>query len=377
MLSSSTSRAVELRSSEEDSTVGSDSISSQSDETTDPTEFELFPGESAQTEGQKLIRDEEHNGDGDSVFNSNMDPLSAANSDPDELLLCVGAKLIAQEDTEPPFPSTVSHPADSPGSRDGHAITVRENYAPWDEPPREESSVSSKTESTLDNTKFLCLTQGYVGRDSCDLHLHRGYNRFIGRWKQGSVIKYSIDYESFSANGRSDCDACYALKSLQNAVELWNCVDIGVKFEFVEPNTGPIIFKLKYKHEPEGGSPDTRHLVLARSFFPVDAVPPRSRPCKLYVYASSFDTSFRPYMMRTFLHESAHILGGRHQNADKNESGLPCVLLGSPNDMSVLATYCHPRNISLHWQDIKLFHDFMGFPKEHNIDGFPIRDIDP
>ncbi|KAI1120724.1 hypothetical protein F5Y10DRAFT_257811 [Nemania abortiva] len=234
--------------------------------------------------------------------------------------------------------------------------------------------VANNIRPTPEEIQFHCLTQGSIGRGTCDLYLHQGHNRFIGRWKFDSVIPYSIDYKSFSTKGRSKRDANYALKSLQTALGVWNSFNIGVQFKFVKPNASPIVFKLKYKHEPEDGDTDLK--VFAESFFPARAML-RRRPCKLYIFGVSFERSFRRYMMRTFLHEAAHILGGRHENPAPADRGYPFVLLDSQNDMSVLVTHRHPRTISMHWQDIKSFSDFMSLPEGHKINGVPIRDIVP
>ncbi|KAF2972771.1 hypothetical protein GQX73_g779 [Xylaria multiplex] len=223
---------------------------------------------------------------------------------------------------------------DISGNGRGHAITIRQNYAPWKEPAGETSNVGSEGNPCLEKINFSCLTQGCIKQGSTHLRLHRGNNETIGRWKFGSEIKYSIDYDSFLTKGRTKDDADYALKSLQVALEEWNRHNIGVMFKFVEPDTSPIVFQLEFEHEPLHIPFDIRSSVLASSFFPAHQAWDR----KLYVFAASFDNSLRPHMTKIFLHESAHILGGRHENADTAEKDDPSVQLGTPNKQSVLVT---------------------------------------
>lgn len=361
-----------------DNTRGSESVSSQSDElaeTTDPTELEALPSELAQEEGRSMIQDTEDGGDNDPVFDHGLNLPGAANSEPGEILYCVGgASLTAHENAPGPFVSNVGRSDNVSGSEHEHGISIRQNYAPWEEPPRKRPSVSDKVNIQVEKTKFHCLTQGYAGGSSSHLRIHLGRKKTISRWRLGSKIKYSIDYDSFLSGGRSRDDADYALKCLQTALEVWNCHDIGVHFEFVEPHTSPIVFQLTYMSEPWWVSYDHRDGVQAMSFFPIEAAQGHI-PREIYIFSNAFDALFRPHMTRTFLHEVAHILGGRHENAATVERDDPSVQLGSPNNLSVLVGDRDPSLISLHWQDIRWFHNFMRYPEGHKIDGFPIHDI--
>ncbi|KAI0478311.1 hypothetical protein F4859DRAFT_513893 [Xylaria cf. heliscus] len=351
-----------------DNAIGFESVSSQSDDpgaTTDPTDLELLGSELAKEEGRDIMQDKGYNNDNDSVFNYDLNLPGATNLEPGENLYCVGGALLTPHENDPgPFTSNVVQNNKISGSDQGHPITIRQNYAPWAEPP------------AVKENKFHCLTQGYAGRGSAHLRLHRGRNKVIGRWSLGSEIKYSIDYDSFLAKGRSKDDATYALRCLQTALEVWNCLNIGVSFEFVEPKASSIVFQLKYMPEPWGVPLDVRYEIQAMSFFPVEVLEGRP-PREVYVFDAAFDAPVRSYMTRTFLHEVAHILGGRHEDAATTEKDDPSVQLGSPNDLSVLATNRHPSLISLHWQDIRWFHDFMRLPEGHKINGFPICDIAP
>ncbi|KAI0534163.1 hypothetical protein GGR58DRAFT_69033 [Xylaria digitata] len=353
-----------------DSTVESESASNRGnghEATTDPTQL-------GQEERREIPRNKQYGSGDNPVFNRAIGQPSAANTEPAELLYCVeGASLAGQESAQEQFAGDVGCSDYLSGYGRGHAITTRQNYLPWKEPPRETSSTGSKIKPCPEKISFYCLTQGCIQRGSANLQLHRGRNETISRWKFGSEIKYSIDYDSFLSKGRTMDDADYALKSLQVALEVWNCHNIGVTFKFVEPDTSPIAFQLGFEHEPLHIPFDVRSSVLASSFFPVHQ--PWDR--KLHVFAASFSTSLRPHMTRIFLHESAHILGGRHENADTAEQDDPSVQLGKPNEQSVLVTNCHPSDISLHWKDIKWFSNFMRFPEGHRIDNFPICSISP
>ncbi|TRX89115.1 hypothetical protein FHL15_010032 [Xylaria flabelliformis] len=375
--------AAELESSERgsftiaaDSAVESESLSSQSDETTSPTESELAFDKPTHNDGQERLWDEEHGRDDNSVVNYTLDPLSAAEPKLSELLCGVGASLAAPKNTQGLFTGNISHPNDLLGLDYEHDNRVCQNTVPSKELPYEKPNMTDELNPILHGTKF-CITQDCTGSDICDLYLHRGRDCFIARWPLGSEIKYSIDYNSFDTRH----DANYALNQLQFAAGLWNSHGIGVQFVYVEPNehTEPnqsrIIFKLKYKSE----SVSRNKTVFASSFFPIDAER-RRRPCKLHIFGASFDGQYRDDMWRTFIHEIAHILGGRHENAPERERHTPFVLCGERNDQSVLVGGREPSTVDLHLDDIKWFKYFMGYPEgslfsDHDGQMIPIRDI--
>ncbi|RWA04527.1 hypothetical protein EKO27_g10579 [Xylaria grammica] len=348
------------------------SVSSRGDEpgpSTDPTELEQ-PG---QEERRTPFGDKDSCDDDNPPFSHTVDSLSAAKTEPGELLYCVGGASLAEEESpRTPFAGHVGHSDGAPGSDHGHGITIRQNYAPWTEPLGEQSSGDSKI-NPLEDVKFYCLTQGCTGRGSTHLRLHIDGNRTISRWRLGSEIRYTVDYNSFLAKGRSRADADHALRSLQDALAVWSAFDIGIRFIFIEPNTGPVTFELRYDREPLYGPANLRSYVLAASFFPVHKV----SDLELCVYDISFDPSLRPHMTKTFLHEVAHILGGRHEDAAEAEQDEPSVQLGLPNKDSVLVTDRHPSAIWLHWKDIRWFQEFMAFPEGHVVGGFPISSITP
>ncbi|KAI0546334.1 hypothetical protein F4679DRAFT_558090 [Xylaria curta] len=376
----STQYGAELESSERggftvaaDSAVESGSLSSQGDETTNPTDLELASDKSAQSDEQEGLRDEEYSGDDHRVVNYILGPLSAARLEPGELLCGIGASLAAQERIRGPFTGNISHPNGFLVLDHEHGNGVFQDTMPAKELPCVNSNINNELESILEGTKFCCITQRCTGL--CDLYLHRGRDEFVARWPFGSEIKYSIDYNSFGTRN----DANYALNQLQFAIGTWNSHNIGVQFNFVEPNEpiesnqSPIIFRLKYKRAMSRDK-----MIFAKSFFPIDVE--RRRPCKLYIFGVSFDGQYRGDMWRTFLHEIAHILGGRHENAPERERDSPFVLLGSRNDQSVLVGDREPSTINLHPEDIEWFKNFMGYPEGSSIcdpDGrmVPIRDI--
>ncbi|KAJ2994666.1 hypothetical protein NUW58_g1494 [Xylaria curta] len=381
-------RVVECEYTHEDGTAAtannyfdSDSSSSESEElehTTDPTELEPLSSERSQEWTEDITRENENKKYDKVGLNHTITTPNTETSEPGELLFCVGGASVAtQEDVQEPFAGNVGQSDDFSSSGHTPAITIRQNYAPWDEPPREGSRISRMANPALEQTGYHCLTQGYAGRGSSHLRLHRGRSKVVGRWALGSEIKYSIDYKSFLSKGRSRDDADYALRSLQTALEVWNCHDVGIKFQYVEPKTSPIVFHLKYRREPWNAPHDVRHSSLAMSFFPVDTEATDRHPCSLYVFSAAFDISLRPHMMRAFLHKGAHILGGRHEDAATAERDDPSVQIGGPNNLSVLVTNRDPSAISLHWQDIKWFHEFMRLPEGHKLNGYPICDITP
>ncbi|KAI1746211.1 hypothetical protein F4680DRAFT_13383 [Xylaria scruposa] len=354
------------------STVEPGSLLGQDDETTNPTEFELVSDKPAQNDGQEELQDEEHSDDNNSVDDT-LGPLSVARLKLDELLCGVGASFAAQENTQGPFTGNVSHPNGFLGPDHEHENGVYQDSASK-ELPCVKSNMSNELEPAPREAKLSCITQGCTAPDICDLYLHRGQDEFIARWPLGSEIKYGIDYDSFNTMD----DANYALNQFQTAATVWNSYNIGVQFVYVEPidlNQSQINFKLEYSRET--ASPNTT--VFARSFFPIDAE--RHRPCKLYIFRASFDRQYRNAMWRTFLHEIAHILGGRHEDAPKLEGNSPCYLLGSPNDQSVLVGGREPNTINLQPEDIEWFMYFMRYPEStiHDPDGhkISIHDIVP
>ncbi|KAI0865766.1 hypothetical protein F4860DRAFT_264898 [Xylaria cubensis] len=360
-----------------DSAVESESLTSQGDETINPTESELSSDKPAHNDGQEGLRDKEHGRDDNSVVSYSLNPLSAAEPKLGELLRGVGASLAQQENTQRPFTSNPSHPNGFLDLHHEHDNGICQCTMPSEELPHVKSNVTDEIEAILEYTKFCCITQGCTRPDIRDLNLHVGRDEFIARWPFGCVIKFSIDYDSF--NNRNDAD--YALNQLKLAAVLWNSCNIGVQFVHVEPsepsepNQSPIIFKLKYK----GKSVSCDGLIFARAFFPID-VERRPLPCKLYIFGVSFEDQYRDAMWRTFLHEIAHILGGRHENPPEWERRVPFGLFGSQNDQSVLVGDRGPGPISLHWMDIRLFRRFMKLPEGsliRNSDGYmtPVRDI--
>ncbi|KAI1162170.1 hypothetical protein F5B18DRAFT_409172 [Nemania serpens] len=344
--------AAELDSDERDSTTGSESVSTRSND--------------------DKCGDEDR-----AVINNGPHPPSTVESGSDEIPYGVGGVSHTTPGNTPgQCTSDVNHMSDPPCPDRGHSITISQNYAPWDEITRNHSNVGNETETTTEKIKYHCLTQGCVGRDSRLLRIHRGHIKHIGRWRFGSTIKFSIDYNSFVSNGRTKEDADYALRLFQTATEVWNCHNIGVDFKFEETNTSPVVFQLKYTPEPWGVQPHDRDGIQAMSFFPVDCVN-RRLPLEVYVFRAAFNSLVRPAMTRTFLHEVAHILGGRHEDAATMERDEPSVQLGFPNNLSVLTNDRSPSSISLHWKDVKWFSDFMRFPPGHRIDGYSIVDIVP
>ncbi|KAJ8128088.1 hypothetical protein O1611_g5549 [Lasiodiplodia mahajangana] len=314
-------------------------ISGQGDEIC-PSELKLLLGESAQEEGQAIARDEGYDDNSNITFNETTSLLNSAKPEPSDLLHSIRSELTSQENRKGLFHSNASY---------------HQNYAHFEE--------------LLD---YHCFTQARIEAGSSDLYLHTGNDKLIYRWKRGSTILYSVDYKSFK---RSDgaIDADYALECLETALGKWNAYEIGVKFNFVPPETDGITFNLSYK--PMSSYADTNLRVFARAFFPADAYM-RTTPRKLYIFGVSFDAEYRQDIMRIFLHEAAHILGGRHSNAATAETSEPCVLLGATNDTSVLDSG-RPGAISLYPHDVDSFRQFMNLPNGTSLGGCRIHDIVP
>ncbi|KAI1121513.1 hypothetical protein F5Y10DRAFT_256210 [Nemania abortiva] len=294
------------------------------------------------------------------VSMSSINPLDKANSEPCRLLCGVGVRdpvpLAAQGNVQ-------------------RRLTGNNGFLEGSLDSSDECVIDSREELGLasEETRFCCITEGRI-QGSSDLSLHRGSNSHICRWKPGSLIKYSIDYDSFVAQGSNKKNADYALRSLKKALGKWNMLKIGVEFEYVDPGTSSIAFELKYFKWPQHAPFNILESTLATSFFPVD-IEDSTCPLPLYIFSTAFKGSYRPFMTRVFLHEGAHILGGRHENAATAEKNDASVQLGNPNDQSVLVTGRHPKHISLHRLDAQWFSHLMALPAGSNVDGFPIRDV--
>ncbi|KAI0869854.1 hypothetical protein GGS24DRAFT_477518 [Hypoxylon argillaceum] len=220
-------------------------------------------------------------------------------------------------------------------------------------------------------TKAGCVTERFTAGNprflSFDMGSHFG-NWIIARWCEGAVITFSIDYDSFWCEGWSTQEADLALFHLCQAADQYNLLRLGVTFKYVPPGSGPVVFQLRF-HRFTPLIPGA----LAHSFSPITAVESKDS-LPLYVFGAAFKAGS---MAMTFMHELAHILGGRHPSAGVNEPSNPSVELGPTDNVSILATRCHPGTLFLHQNDIESLKMFYGLPEGSYIEGHPVYEVVP
>ncbi|KAI1081568.1 hypothetical protein F5B20DRAFT_534436 [Whalleya microplaca] len=194
------------------------------------------------------------------------------------------------------------------------------------------------------------------------LSLRVGKNGSIKRWAKGVVLKYNMDSGSFN------CMKDYSIvkEALDEVAGTWNGLNLGVTFKAVDDDE-PAIFQVVYRQYASGDN-DT----YAFSFFPGDL--PRRR--KLFVFAKSFEPDIVDSMANILCHEVGHILGLRHEFADKDEKGDWSVQFGPENPQSFMNYFEHPCMMNLQQLDIIWLWKFYAYNKQ-DFCGVPIIDVNP
>ncbi len=198
---------------------------------------------------------------------------------------------------------------------------------------------------------YQCSTQAKSVPGEQGLYL--GWNGIVGTWKSKSVIKFVVHGAGFP----NPDDAVYAAHQLNAGAKMWNDVDIGVTFEWVE-RLEDAAFVLAYGGN-DGGT-------LARAFFPNT-----SDLSTMFVYSRAFDADTVSYQSNIFAHELGHVLGLRHEFAQK-EGGS--VIFGDENEVSVMS-YEFPPEIQE--SDIENTRKLYKVQHGKKIGGFPVRRYEP
>lgn len=315
----------------------------------------------------------QHNGDG-IVLIDNSDSI-VSEREKRKFSINIKNKLLIVEDTAnfdthvvgPEITATMVLKAiDTLSVRDSLAAIVCGNAIPGD---LADSSPENKIKTAQYPriTEYPCITQ-YPISSYGDLQL--GEHDEIYRWEYGSTVTYTIDDNSFP----NQEDAKYALDCLSITLKEWQNHQFGLKFKYLAPGS-TAAFTLVYRADIEDAPPRKPNNVLARAFFP--SAPPDKR--MLFVYQLSFTDQYRDYLQNVLRHESAHIIGLRHWDAEWKERGMKsvCFPANADNERSVMGPFDHLRDIRIHHEDVDSLKKLYALEAGTTIKGFKIVDVTP
>lgn len=225
--------------------------------------------------------------------------------------------------------------------------------------------------------RFRCCTQNDA-EDDHSLSARGGIQKngqyLLPRWKQGSILTFTIDTESFPKHAGSDAEMNLLEAALIAAAHDWNSKGIGVYFRpalFGEP----ALFGVEYKHDSPMDSHDPENVTYAIAFFP------NSRRRVLDVFGPALAAHRPRFLADIFRHEFGHILGLRHEDADRTEARKPSVQLEAPDPAapSIMRSVFTPgRGVDIQPSDVaalrKLYYEWRD---GHVQDGFQVVTIDP
>ena len=151
-----------------------------------------------------------------------------------------------------------------------------------------------------------------------------GWNGDIPLWKKGSVVNFG----AYSTGYPSRNHALYAAKMLWKAAMKWNAADIGMMFQWVS-KLEDCAFVLRYNRRSGG--------TIARAFFPNT-----NDVNVMLVFSPAFTGDYVRHLDAVFEHEVGHVIGLRHEFADREGRGA--VVFGPRNPNSVMS-YNFPMRI--------------------------------
>jgi hypothetical protein len=113
----------------------------------------------------------------------------------------------------------------------------------------------------------------------------------------------------------------------------------------------------------------SRHRIIARSFFP------NAKDFNfLFVYSLAFEPHWKQKLWKSFLHESGHVLGLRHESA-REDGEKDIVVFGPENPDSVMCTGGKLSGLTA--VDVEWTKKFYALPAGYKIGETPIEDFVP
>lgn len=205
------------------------------------------------------------------------------------------------------------------------------------------------TSPSMVASNYTCATQAKARPDQ----LFLGWNGKVTIWEDKTFVKFA----AYAGGYPTSDHALYAAHRLYEATNMWNELELGVRFEWVG-KLDDAEFVLAYGGDADG--------TLARAFFPND-----EDLNTMFVYKRAFDADTVNYMANIFAHETGHVLGLRHEFAPEEGDD---VLFGPKNPLSVMSYKFPPVIQETDKTSTKILYTLKGDSK---IDGYPVVRVTP
>ena len=149
-------------------------------------------------------------------------------------------------------------------------------------------------------------------------------------WRKGSTVNFG----AYATGYPSRQHAIYAAKMLWKAAMKWNAAEVGVKFQWVTKLVD-CAFVLRF-NKRRGGT-------LARAFFP------NTQDVNvMWVFATAFKGKYVNFLDAVFEHEVGHVLGLRHEFAER-EGDATMFGPRSPNSVMSYNFPMHIQQTDIEW----------------------------